>query len=156
VTNGSAHRPILAILVTVVWGLLTVPGLVIALFGAPMAFDAPGSAANPLVWAIVFGVISFPVLCIVSIAGSWIAWKMSGPSASSRAASGVRFVMACLPLIPVIVVVTSMALSAAVTTGGNAMEMHEQTNPLVPAPHAPQAQPSLIRPIPTVPPESHP
>lgn len=140
-TTASAHRPILAIVVTVVWGILTVPGLLIALVGAPMAFDAPGSEANPLVWAIVFAVVTFPVACAISITGSWIAWKMAAPASSSRAAAGVRFAMACLPLIPVALVVALMALSAALTTGGNAL-----------ASHAPAPQPSLLRPIPTVPP----
>jgi hypothetical protein len=141
VTTAPTQRPILAIIVTVVWGILLVPGLLIALVGAPMAFDAPGSDANPLVWAIVFGVVSFPFVCAVSIAGSWMAWKMSVPSPSSRAAASVRFVTACLPLIPLVLVVALMALSTALTAGGNAV-----------APHAPAPQPSLMRPIPTVPP----
>lgn len=129
-------RPILAIAVTAVWGVLAVPGFVIAAVGAPMAFDAPGSDANPLVWAIVVAFVAFPVACIVSIVASWITWRMEK----------VPLAMACIPLLPIVTIVGAMALSAEPQSAGSM--------PRAPTPQAPTPQASSLLPIPTVPPES--
>ncbi|HLY02776.1 MAG TPA: hypothetical protein VKR56_09835 [Candidatus Cybelea sp.] len=106
-TGNRPFRPILAIIVTAVWGVLAVPGFLIALVGAPMAFDAPGSAANPLVWIIVFGFLSFPVACVISIVASWITRKMPK----------VRLAMAGIPILPIAVIVAAMALSGGLSSG---------------------------------------
>jgi hypothetical protein len=41
-----APAPSLPIVITIVWGMLLIPGLFSVLF-TPMLFDAPGSMANP-------------------------------------------------------------------------------------------------------------
>ncbi|MGC9993255.1 MAG: hypothetical protein ABSD52_12780 [Candidatus Cybelea sp.] len=145
--NNRAPRPVLAIVVTTVWGLLSVPGLLIAVAGAPMAFDAPGSAANPLVWVIVLGFLSFPVACVVSIVASWLTWKMPK----------VRVAMASIPLLPMLTIVSAMALSSGLTNPFGPMTETRIQQPQMRQPQAPQVptpQASSILPIPTVPPES--
>jgi peptidoglycan/LPS O-acetylase OafA/YrhL len=140
--NDRAPRPILAIVATVVWGILTVPGFLIAAAGAPMAFDAPGSNANPLVWLIVFAFLAFPVACVASIAASWITWRMPK----------VRVAMACIPLLPIATIVAAMALSSGLNNPFGPMTetpVHQTAMPQAPAPQA-----SSILAIPTVPPES--
>jgi hypothetical protein len=145
VANNRAPRPTLAIVVTAVWGLLSVPGLLIAVAGAPMAFDAPGSAANPLVWVIVFGFLSFPVACVASIVASWLTWKMPK----------VRVAMACIPLLPIVTIVAAMALSSGLTNPFGPMTETRIEQPRIrqaQPPQAPTPQASSILPIPTVPP----
>ncbi|MFY9720756.1 MAG: hypothetical protein WAK16_14040 [Candidatus Cybelea sp.] len=129
-------RPILAIAVTAVWGVLAVPGFLIAAVGAPMAFDAPGSDANPLVWVIVFGFVTFPVACVVSIIASWITWRMTK----------LPLAMACIPLLSIVTIVGAMALSSEPQSAGPIER--------VPPPQVPTPQASSLIPIPTVPPES--
>jgi len=134
VPDNRRPRPILAIVVSVVWGVLAVPGFLIAAVGAPMAFDAPGSDSNPLVWAIVFGFVTFPVACVISIAASWM----------TRGMKKVRLAMACIPLLPIVTIVAAMALSSEPQSPG------PMPRALMPAAPTPQAS-SLI-PIPTAPP----
>ena len=117
-----------------------VPGLLIAAAGAPMAFDAPGSDANPLVWLIVFGFLGFPLACVISIVASWITWKIPK----------VRVAMACIPLLPIVTVVAAMALSSGLNNPFGPMKETRIEQP--PMPQAPTPQASSILPIPTVPP----
>lgn len=145
--NNRTPGPVLAIVVSSVWGLFAVPGLLIAVAGAPMAFDAPGSAANPLVWVIVFGFLSFPVACVVSIVASWLTWRMPK----------VRVAMACIPLLPMFTIVAAMALSSGLTNPFGPMTETPIQQPRMrqaQAPQAPTPQASSLLPIPTVPPES--
>lgn len=99
-TNLNARRPVLAIITTVVWGVLLVPGAAGALL-SPMMFDAPGSMNDPQVIAAFVSVVSFPILCVVSIAASWIAWRVFRTS-SSGASRAVPIALASLPLVPVV------------------------------------------------------
>jgi hypothetical protein len=142
VPDNRGPRPVLAIAATAVWGLLAVPGFLIAAAGAPMAFDAPGSQANPLVWAIVFGFVTFPIACVVSIAASWMTWRMKK----------VPLAMACIPLLPIVTIVASMALSAGLNNPFGPMTETRIQQP--PIPRIPTPQASSLIPIPTVPPES--
>jgi hypothetical protein len=142
VPDNRRPRPILAIAVTAVWGVLVVPGFLIAAAGAPMAFDAPGSDANPLVWAIVFGFVTFPVACVVSIAASWMTWRMPK----------LRLAMASIPLLPIITIVAAMAMSSGLNNPFGPMKETRIQQP--PMPRAPTLQASSLIPIPTVPPES--
>ena len=147
VANNRTPAPVLAIVVTAVWGLLSVPGLLIAVAGVPMAFDAPGSAANPLVWIIVLGFLSFPVACIVSIVASWLTCRMPK----------VRVAMASIPLLPILTIVAAMALSSGLTNPFGPMTETRLEQPRIrqsTAPQAPTPQVSSLLPIPTVPPES--
>lgn len=92
-------RPTLVIVVTALWGVLLVPGILGAAL-SPMFFDAPGSMNNPAAWVNALIVVSFPCLCILSIAASWIVWvwRRRRPTRSS---SYAQIAGACLPLIPV-------------------------------------------------------
>jgi hypothetical protein len=147
VANNPTPGPVLAIVVTAVWGPLSVPGLLIAVAGAPMAFDAPGSAANPLVWVIVLGFLSFPVACVVSIVASWFTWRMPK----------VRVATACIPLLPILTIVAAMALSSGLNNPFGPMQETRLEHPRMrqaKAPQAPTPQASSLLPIATVPPES--
>jgi len=97
--SSPAPRPTLPLIVTFVWGTLLIPGLVSLLF-TPMMFDAPGSASNPMTYLIILFVLSFPVLCIFSLIGTWVAFNMQRRS-PERSLTVPQIVIACLPLIPI-------------------------------------------------------
>lgn len=98
--NAEPGIPIAA---SIAWGVLVWPGLLMAMF-TPMMFDAPGSASNPLAWLMVGVVVSFPLLCALSVAGSWMAWRLTRAS-PSRAGVVAQAVFACLPAAHVLLLV---------------------------------------------------
>jgi hypothetical protein len=98
--SGEPGIPIAA---SIAWGVLMWPGLIMAMF-TPMIFDAPGSASNPQAWLMAGVVVSFPPLCAASVAGSWIAWRLTR-AATSRAGIAVQAVFACLPAAHVLLLV---------------------------------------------------
>ena len=104
------HRPqpTLPIIVTVIWGLLLLPGLLGALL-SPMMFDAPGSMQNPAAYINALIIVSFPCLCIVSIIAIWVLW-LSYKRRPTRFRSNAQIVAALLPLIPVAFVVTALLI----------------------------------------------
>ena len=104
-------KPTVAILVTVIWGLLLIPGLLGALL-SPMMFDAPGSINNPAAWANMLIIVSFPCLCILSIIASWIVWHRQQRRVT-RASSVAQIIAAVLPLIPVAYVVGALVIGTA-------------------------------------------
>ena len=113
-----AAKPTLAIVVTLIWGILLIPGLLGAVT-SPMFFDAPGSMQNPAAWTNMLIIVSFPCLCVVSIITSWInfAWqKRSGARRSLIA----PIVAAVLPLIPI-----AYVASALVIQTGSMVARHE-------------------------------
>lgn len=81
------------ILTSVIFGMLLIPGLG-AMRVLPVVFDAPESAKNPRLIAFAIALLSYPVLALVSIIGSWTlyAWKRYG------AATGVSL----LPLLSIL------------------------------------------------------
>jgi hypothetical protein len=99
---GSTFR----LVVTIVWGLLLVPGLG-ALLTAPMLFDTPGSAEQPHTYLMILLAFLFPVLCIASIVGTWVLWSRQkrSPHPSFTVA---QIIVGCLPLIPTAVVVLGL------------------------------------------------
>jgi hypothetical protein len=101
--DAKPPTPALPLVVTIAWGTLLVPGLFSLLF-APMMFDAPGSMGNPTTYLIILLVASFPLLCAVSIAGSWILWNRQRRS-MERASLVAPVVVACLPLLPAAIVI---------------------------------------------------
>ena len=101
-------KPTLAIVVTVIWGILLIPGLLGALL-SPMMFDAPGSMQNPAAWANMLIIVSFPCLCILSIIASWIVWRWHKRRAT-RVSSTAQVIAAVLPLIPVAYVVGALVI----------------------------------------------
>jgi hypothetical protein len=122
-SNGATPRPTLAVIVTVVWGLLLLPGLLGAAL-SPMFFDAPGSMENPAAWTNALIVVSFPVLCLVSIGASWIVWAMRRrrPSRSSHYAAVAA---AALPLIPVGYFAAALAIeTAGAMASGQPLGLH--------------------------------
>jgi len=117
-------RPTLAVIVTVVWGVLALPGLLAAAL-APMFFDAPGSMNNPVAWINALIVVSFPVLCFLSIGATWLFWLARKGRPASRAASSAQVVLACLPLLPIGYVVVAMAVeTAGALLSGQPMGLH--------------------------------
>jgi hypothetical protein len=105
-------RPTLAIIVTVVWGVLALPGLLAAAL-APMFFDAPGSMNNPVAWINALIVVSFPILCFFSIGATWLFWLARKGRSASRVVSSAQVVLACLPLLPIGYVVVAMVVEIA-------------------------------------------
>ncbi|MFO0601193.1 MAG: hypothetical protein U0228_38140 [Myxococcaceae bacterium] len=104
-------RPTAALIATGVWG----PGLFISGFFAMfsvMLFDAPGSENNPYLLFAASGLWSAPVLCIVSILASWLAWGLSRtkPPEAQGPWRAVRVIAACLPLLSVVVTVVGFVL----------------------------------------------
>jgi hypothetical protein len=121
--DGYAPRPTLVIVVTSVWGVLLVPGLLGAAL-SPMFFDAPGAMNNPAAWVNALVVVSFPCLCILSIATSWIVWVWRRRR-SARSSSYAQIALACLPLIPVAYFVVLMVIeTVGVLLSGQPLGLH--------------------------------
>lgn len=99
------------------------PGLLGAAL-SPMFFDAPGSMSSPAAIANALIVVSFPVLCIISIAGSWIVWSVRKRSgAPSRPVAQIA--VASLPLLPVVYVAAALAVGmVSVLLSGQPMGLH--------------------------------
>ena len=117
-------RPTLAVIVTVVWGVLALPGLVAAAL-APMFFDAPGSMNNPAAWMNALIVVSFPILCLVSIGATWLFWFARKGRPPSRAASSAQVVLAALPLLPIAYIAVAIVIeTAGVFLSGQPMGLH--------------------------------
>ncbi len=58
---------------TVLLGVLLVFSSVAAMFSL-MIFDAPGSTENPTAWRIFFAVVGVPVVTLLAIVLSWVAF----------------------------------------------------------------------------------
>jgi uncharacterized BrkB/YihY/UPF0761 family membrane protein len=59
------------IIINILFGVSLMPAVVMAIF-SPMLFDAPGSEKSSLTWFLLYGILSFPVLIIISIIATWI------------------------------------------------------------------------------------
>jgi hypothetical protein len=73
-----------------------------------MFFDAPGSMNNPAAYVNAAIVISFPVLCMLSIAATWVVWSLRKRD-STRSLAFLQIAAAALPLIPVAYVAAALA-----------------------------------------------
>jgi hypothetical protein len=82
------------ILTNVIFGLLLVPGFG-AMLISPLVFDAPDADKNPSLIAFTVALVSYPVLTLPAIIGSWILYAMKW----YRAAIWVSY----LPLLPLLV-----------------------------------------------------
>jgi hypothetical protein len=121
--DGNAFRPTMAIVATGVWGVLFFPGLVGAALST-MFFDAPGAMDNPAAWTNALIVVSFPCLCVLSVAGVWIVWGASRRR-TTRRSSYAQIALACLPLLPIAYVGVSIAIEmAGVVLSGQPMGLH--------------------------------
>lgn len=117
-------RPTVAIVASCVWGLLLIPGLLAAALSL-MFFDAPGSMNNPAAWINAGIIVSFPLLCFVAIAGSWVVWAALRNRAASRGATMVQFAVAAVPLLPIAYVVVAMLVETiGVMASGQPMGLH--------------------------------
>jgi hypothetical protein len=123
VADQRAPQPLLAIVASVVWGLAFFPGLVGAALSV-MFFDAPGSMENPAAWINAGIVASFPLLCLIAIAGSWIAWPLQKRRLAASPSLG-QFALAGLPLLPIAYVVIAMILETlGLLVSGQPMGLH--------------------------------
>ena len=121
----------IAIVVTIVWGVLTVPGVFAALFSV-MFFDAPGSIDNPAAWLNALVVVSFPCLCVIAIVGTWILHAVRRSSDNPRL-SIPQIGVACLPLLPVAYVALMMLIgTVGVVLSGQPLGLHSTV--ITPAP----------------------
>ena len=102
-------KPVLPIVSTVVWGLALVPGGLMAMT-SPMIFD---SGASSRTWMLFFAALAFPLLCIVSIAASWVLWGVM--HGSSPAARFWSIAAPALPLLPVAVLIVLFTTSSSLT-----------------------------------------
>ncbi|MBV9334169.1 MAG: hypothetical protein JO146_09185 [Candidatus Eremiobacteraeota bacterium] len=113
----------LPIVTTAVWGVLLIPGLLGAALSV-MFFDAPGSMSNPAAWLNALIVVSFPCLCLIAIAGSWVVW------AAHRGRPRTHFpyaavALALLPALPIAYVAAAMVIQTlGVLTSGQPLGLH--------------------------------
>lgn len=121
--ESPAPRPTLPLVATIVWGFLLLPGLVGAALSV-MFFDAPGSINNPAAWTNALIVASFPVLCLVAIAGSWMVWSMHRGRPRPHFPYAA-LVFALLPALPIAYVVAAMAIeTVGVLFSGQPLGLH--------------------------------
>ena len=89
-----------------------------------MFFDAPGSMSNPAAYVNALIVVSFPLLCLVSIAGSWISWSVRKHRPGRPSVAQVA--TAALPVLPIAYVAASLAIEMlSVLFSGQPMGLHE-------------------------------
>ena len=62
-------------LTTMFFTVTGVVGLLIAPI-AFMSFDAPGSQYNPIAWMAALTILSYPILCFLTIIGGWILFAL--------------------------------------------------------------------------------
>lgn len=122
-SHAPAPRPTVPLVATLVWGTLLLPGLLGAAL-SPMFFDAPGSMNNPAAWTNAAIIVSFPILCLISIAGSWIAWSFR-KRAVTRGVPVASLAVALLPALPIAYVAAAMAIeTVGVLTSGQPLGLH--------------------------------
>jgi hypothetical protein len=90
---------IMLILATVLWTLAGVASI-LALFFVPLLFDPPESSDDVFTVALAASIALFPFSCLLSIAGSWIAFVKRRRRAS--------LLLASLPLLPIAVALLTM------------------------------------------------
>ncbi len=73
----------------------------IVAFGSIFAFDAPGSAQNPGVWAGVITVLSYPVLPLIGVPASFFAYR-AGRSKLAYLLAGIGGIPAALIVVFII------------------------------------------------------
>lgn len=123
--NGTpaSPGPLIAILASAIWGVLLLPGLIGALL-SPMMFDAPGSVNNPVAWINALVIVSFPCLCIGSIAAVWIVYARHKRHATRATLAG-QLVAAALPLLPILYFVVALIIGIALQLlSGQAPGLH--------------------------------
>ncbi len=115
--DGSPHpavRPLAAALATLAWTPLGAASFFVGMMSV-MLFDAPGSQEDPRIWAVALSIWSFPVLCLLSVAGGWVMWFVTRRWDVTRASRGrlLRLLVAGLPLLSVVAFAFSFAVMVA-------------------------------------------
>jgi hypothetical protein len=82
------------IIATVVYGLLLLPTALMLMF-SPMMFDAPGSTENPVIWILLFTIMTYPPVAATSV---FFAWRMYQIKKHK-----IAFALSLLPLISIVV-----------------------------------------------------
>jgi len=100
-TDASRTGPIVPIVASVVWGVLFFGGLLAAMM-SPMMFDDARALSNPRVIAMFTAVVAFPVLCLVSIFATWLAWRFTRDATVARRRR-VPLLTAALPIVSLLV-----------------------------------------------------
>ena len=110
-STTTTVKPFAALLGTLGWGLAGSASLFVGMMSV-MLFDAPGSENSLKVWAFVLSIWSFPVLCVLSIVGSWVTWFLTRRWHAERAPRGrlLRLLVAGVPLLSVAAFAVSFAI----------------------------------------------
>jgi hypothetical protein len=98
-SNKPARIPIWLIIVYV-FALLAWPFVA---FMSVFAFDAPGSVQDPAIWATVIAVLSYPLLPLIGIPGSFFAFRRDHRrlAYALTAVGAIPFVMAVVALLAI-------------------------------------------------------
>ncbi len=94
------------LIVLYVMALLTILGWPIVAFASIFAFDAPGSAQNPGVWATVITLLAYPLIPLVFIPGSFFAFRRDHRRLAYTLAG-----IGSIPLLIAIIALVAMSLS---------------------------------------------
>ncbi|MCB0116733.1 MAG: hypothetical protein R2873_11960 [Caldilineaceae bacterium] len=76
--------------------LLLAASSLMAMF-SPMMFDAPGSTEDPAIWRTFYSIIAAPVITLIGIVASWIAFWLRR--------HGTALIIAILPIVYVVSVI---------------------------------------------------
>jgi cytochrome bd-type quinol oxidase subunit 1 len=112
-TDAPRSGPIVPIVASVVWGVLFFAGLLAAMM-SPMMFDDARALSNPRVISMFVGVVSFPVLCLVSIVATWFAWRFTRDATVPRRRR-LPLLMAALPIVSLVVFAIAALLQGDAT-----------------------------------------
>ena len=110
VTVVKAAFPLSAIIATVVWLLVAVISVVPVLMSV-MVFDSAGSQDNFWLVLAFLGLISFPILCVVTIPAVWVVYFLTRTWGQTHVAPArtIRILTALLPLLSVAPLVVGIA-----------------------------------------------
>jgi hypothetical protein len=111
VSSTATVIPFAALLGTLAWGLAGSASLFVGMMSV-MLFDAPGAENDPKIWAFVLSIWSFPVLCVLSIVGSWVTWFLTRRWNAERAPRGrlLQLLVAGVPLLSVAAFAVTFAI----------------------------------------------
>lgn len=96
-------------LMSILWCVLSIPGCLFALM-SPMMFDAPGSEKLIAMQLAFWSVLTFPLMCLVSVIGMWMFYGRGQTTAANVAAA--------LPCVNVLVVVVLCVMETIGKRGG--------------------------------------
>lgn len=109
---ATAAKPRIPVwlIIAYILSLLTILAWPLVAFMSVFAFDAPGSAEDPAVWNTVIAVLSYPLLPLVGVPGSFFAYR-----GSRKALSYVLTGIAAIPLVILLFVLGAIIVGSFVT-----------------------------------------